>query len=108
MDLDVKELRRKLDISQEKLSEMTGIPKGRINNWEQGRGKPKGEDSRILEKIYDSEVLRSKKDEDEKKETGLEEISLLIKNLDRMGSTNEYLLKRVMVLEKQLDQCLNK
>lgn len=46
--------------------------------------------------------------EDNKKETGLEEISLLIKSLDRMGNFNEHLLERVKELEKQLDQCLNK
>ena len=48
MLLNVKELRERLGLSQQALAEATGIPKGRINNWELGKGKPKAEDTEIL------------------------------------------------------------
>lgn len=66
MELDVKQLRNKLGLSQKKLSELTKIPKGRINNWEQGRGNPKGDDSRILERLLNPEVSQSKSTSDAK------------------------------------------
>ena len=49
---NVKEMRLKHRLSQQDLADMTGIPKGRINGWEQGKGKPKAEDAQVLEKFF--------------------------------------------------------
>lgn len=50
--MNVKELREKHGLSQQELSDKTGIPKGRINGWEQKGTKPKAEDSRILTAFF--------------------------------------------------------
>lgn len=54
MDLNIRELRSKLGFSQRELSEATGIPIGRINNWEQNKGRPKKEDYDVLNKYFSS------------------------------------------------------
>lgn len=50
--LNIKELRIKAGLSQQKLSDLTGIPAGRINNWEQGKGKPKAEYTNTLIEFF--------------------------------------------------------
>lgn len=50
--MNVKELRSKYGLSQGQLSEQTGIPKGRINGWEQQGTQPKAEDSAKLEAFF--------------------------------------------------------
>jgi transcriptional regulator with XRE-family HTH domain len=54
MSLKVKELRTKYGFSQRQLSEKTGVPEGRINNWEQGKGKPKADDYAKLVAFFES------------------------------------------------------
>lgn len=54
MVLNIKELREKYGLSQQEFADKTGIPKGRINNWEQGKGHPKVEDYEKLKKWIDS------------------------------------------------------
>lgn len=44
MSLNIKELRLSRGLSQQKLSDETGIPKGRINGWEQQGTQPKKDD----------------------------------------------------------------
>jgi transcriptional regulator with XRE-family HTH domain len=51
--LEIKELRQKHNLSQQDLADKTGIPKGRINNWEQGNGQPKAKDFEILKSFFD-------------------------------------------------------
>jgi transcriptional regulator with XRE-family HTH domain len=48
--MNVKELRSKFGLSQQQLANLTGIPKGRINAWEQKGIKPKYDDMMVLEK----------------------------------------------------------
>lgn len=50
--MNVKELREKNNLSQQELADNTGIPKDRIAKWEQGKGKPKAADSKILDKFF--------------------------------------------------------
>jgi len=45
MNIDTKELREILKLTQEELSVRTGIPRDRIAKWEQGKGSPKGDDT---------------------------------------------------------------
>ncbi len=54
MLLDVRELRLKVGLSQRELSDKTGIPMGRINNWEQGKGRPKAEDATALLEFFNT------------------------------------------------------
>jgi transcriptional regulator with XRE-family HTH domain len=58
-ELDVKALRLKYGLSQQQLADKTGIPKGRINNWEQGQGQPKGPDTIKLNQFFDSLEMNS-------------------------------------------------
>ncbi len=46
--MNIKELRTKINLSQQDLSDKTGIPKGRIAQWEVGKAKPKVEDQETL------------------------------------------------------------
>lgn len=50
--MDVKKLREETGLSQQELANETGIPKGRINAWEQRGNSPKVEDFNILEKFF--------------------------------------------------------
>lgn len=56
--MNVKEQRIKTGLSQQELANKTGIPKDRIGKWEQGKGSPKGEDTKTLEKFFDEYVPR--------------------------------------------------
>lgn len=49
--MNVKELREKLFLSQQELWDKTGIPKDRIAKWEQGKWRPKSEDTAILQRL---------------------------------------------------------
>lgn len=49
--MDVKNLRKRLDLTQEELAEISGIPRGRIAKWEQGKGRPKSYDADVLSLI---------------------------------------------------------
>jgi transcriptional regulator with XRE-family HTH domain len=99
----IKELRIKHNLSQQDLADATKIPKGRINNWEQGRGNPKGADERTLTAYFHSLEVKVPQTSTSNKEPNIaEEVRLLIKNIDRIGDTNEYLLSRVKYLEDQL------
>ena len=40
IDMTIKEIRERYNLTQEKLSELTGIPKRTIENWESGNRKP--------------------------------------------------------------------
>lgn len=101
--VEIRVLREKLRLSQQDLAEKTGIPKGRINNWEQGKGSPKAQDYQILTEFFSKSEIKESQFEYKTKEPDYsEELRLLIKNIDRMGQTNEYLLARVRDLESQL------
>jgi len=50
--MNVRELRLKVGLSQAKLGEATGIPKGRISQWEFGKANPKAEDTQKLVKFF--------------------------------------------------------
>lgn len=52
--MNVKELREKHGLSQQQLADKTGIPKGRINGWEQQNSKPKADDAKVLEQFFAS------------------------------------------------------
>lgn len=62
--MNIKALREKKNITQEELSEKTGIPRARIAKWEQGKGNPKVEDLRVLENFF-TEEKKVQKVEDE-------------------------------------------
>lgn len=62
MSLNIKELRKRHNLSQQELADRTGIPKGRINNWEQNKGTPKTEDYNTLTQFFNSvEIKESQK-----------------------------------------------
>lgn len=50
--MNVKELREMAKLTQEELSERTGIPRDRIAKWEQGKGAPKTADAKSLEDFF--------------------------------------------------------
>lgn len=58
-NIDIKGLREEFKLSQQELSEKTGIPKGRINAWEQRGNQPKLTDFNILNTFFEN--LRSQK-----------------------------------------------
>lgn len=51
MVIDSKKIREELHLSQQELANLTGIPKGRINAWEQRGTTPKVEDYKKLERF---------------------------------------------------------
>lgn len=55
-ELNVRELRAKRGLSQAAFARQIGIPKYKINNWEQDKGAPKGEDYVKLKKLAENEV----------------------------------------------------
>lgn len=57
--LDVKAIRARLDQSQSKFARMIGISVGTLQNWEQGRRKPKGPARALLQvALRDPEAVR--------------------------------------------------
>lgn len=50
--MNIKELRLKLGLSQQELSDNTGIPRPRIAKWEEGKGNPKTADYKVLDKFF--------------------------------------------------------
>jgi len=46
--VDIKKIRRRLGISQSNLALMIGVSKDTLQNWEQGRRKPKGPAKALL------------------------------------------------------------
>lgn len=60
--MNVRELREKYGLSQQELSDATGIPKGRINGWEQRGSSPKVEDFQKLQEFFEN--IESKNNED--------------------------------------------
>jgi transcriptional regulator with XRE-family HTH domain len=60
--VNIKELREKAGFSQRELSEKTGIPKGRINGWEQTGSKPKAEDFIKLKAFFENLYFRENKE----------------------------------------------
>ncbi len=50
--MNIRELRLKNGLSQADLAEKTGIPKGRINGWEQQGTHPKANDAAILQAFF--------------------------------------------------------
>lgn len=50
--LNIKELRIEFNLTQQELSDATGIPKGRINAWEQRNSKPKVDDYNTLSTFF--------------------------------------------------------
>lgn len=67
--MNIKELRERHGLSQQKLADLTGIPKGRINGWEQNNTKPKADDSKRLEDFFknlENESSQSSRREEKK------------------------------------------
>ncbi|MFD1817048.1 Transcriptional regulator, contains XRE-family HTH domain [Pseudarcicella hirudinis] len=52
--MNTRELRYKYNLSQQKLSDLTGIPKGRISMWENRNSPPKLNDYNILKTFFDN------------------------------------------------------
>lgn len=50
--MDVRKLREEKGLSQQQLSELTGIPRGRINAWEQRGTMPKVADLETLKEFF--------------------------------------------------------
>lgn len=46
--LDIKEIRRHLDVSQSEFAEMIGVSVDTLQNWEQGRREPEGPAKALL------------------------------------------------------------
>jgi phage repressor protein C with HTH and peptisase S24 domain len=53
--MDIKALREKLGLSQQKLADKTGISKSRIEKWETGKAKPKVDDYNTLQHFFKTE-----------------------------------------------------
>lgn len=92
-----------------KLSERakTPISPQRIGQYRRGEKSPKPDFFILWEEVFGDRImdLAEKKETNVSRETtkkGLpfsEEREILIRNIDRMGETNEYLLKRIKELE---------
>lgn len=52
----ISKLRDQLNMSQAELASITGIPRDRIAKWEQGKGKPKKDDSDILQNYFREKI----------------------------------------------------
>lgn len=57
--LKIRELRAKANLSQQNLSDKTGIPKGRIAQWEVGKGQPKVADFEVLVNFFATQLSLS-------------------------------------------------
>lgn len=54
MDIDVKEIRKGLGLTQEKFAELVGVRQNTISRWEKGIREPKGPALMILRQVHDS------------------------------------------------------
>lgn len=52
--MNIKDLRLKFRLSQQDVADKTGIPRPRLAKWEEGKGNPKAEDSKILANFFAS------------------------------------------------------
>lgn len=102
--INVKELRQKFRLSQKDLSDATGIPKGRINGWEQLGSHPKIKDYNTLKNFFAS--LEPKPAEQPKSDSGdqtdilKEQIALLRASLEDKMQIIALLNEKVKMLEK--------
>lgn len=48
-EVDIKAIRKKYNMSQERFAELIGVSKRTLEGWEQGRRKPKGPARRLLQ-----------------------------------------------------------
>ncbi len=48
-ELDIKEIRKRYNMSQEKFAGLLGVSKRTLEGWEQGRRKPRGPARRLLQ-----------------------------------------------------------
>jgi transcriptional regulator with XRE-family HTH domain len=89
--MDISELRKKYKLSQSQLGELTGIPFGRINGWEQQGSNPKGEDSEILKALFnklskfDQSILSNGK---RLKSNDIEKIKTFLQEEDKIQQLN--------------------
>lgn len=98
--MNIKELRKKYGMSQQDLSDKTGIPKGRINGWEQFGSRPKVPDEAILRTFFDALEGKNKKTVD--LESALkEEIRLLKQTLADKEEIISLLRDKVALMAKQ-------
>lgn len=53
--MNIKILRKQRGLTQEELSNATGIPRGRIAQWELGKANPRANDYKILQEYFKNE-----------------------------------------------------
>lgn len=76
--MDIEKLRKERNLSQQDLADATGIPKGRINMWEQRKVEPpKKEDYEKLRIFFENNSSQKILDDGDKKETVPMQESLL-------------------------------
>lgn len=68
--MNIKELRLKYHLSQQVLSNKTGIPRPRIAKWEEAKGKPKQADFEILANFFAGLGEEVKEKQDTQKDEG--------------------------------------
>jgi transcriptional regulator with XRE-family HTH domain len=102
MNLNVKELRLKKGLSQQELAEKTGIPKGRINNWEQGNGSPKAQDYIKLRDFFESIEIESSHETMENKQNkkGHSAVELAAYKAIIEGNTDYILMHKDLLQDK--------
>lgn len=106
MDLheNIKKHRKLANLTVSEVVAQMGITEANYYAWEKGKYKPNDKNLKELAKLFKMRVKDFYSDDAESgpetKKPDSEEIRLLIKNIDRMGQLNEYLLKRVQDLEQ--------
>ena len=58
LENEIKEIRNKTGMSQKKFSEVTGIPKRTIENWESGKNKCTEYTIKLLRYYVDKELIK--------------------------------------------------
>jgi predicted transcriptional regulator len=102
--MNIKDLRTNLGLSQQDLSDKTGIPRPRIAKWEEGKGNPKADDFRKLDKFFkeNSEEVINRPFQTVENQLSLEKtIGLLVEDRMRAMSVIERL---ATILEKQYSE----
>jgi len=103
--MNIKELRKKLGMSQQVLSDKTGIPKGRIAQWEAGNGRPKVDDTKKLKNFFIECGLSGEFGDEVDERPGGEMVGKYIKNLEQ---TNALLQRLVNVSLDKLSSDLHR